>query len=487
MKKHICRWFLLLISVAVPIVANAAPDATPRVVSSSLQRRGDRMEINLVFDYRNLEIGRNGQLTLTPAIVTSHERVTLSPLVLEGKVRSKVNRRQETLKGGPAFEQENAPVTVAPLRKRMRAKAPARLRYASSVPYREWMDGADLVIDRTAEVCGKSYRYGAWKLASYQAPLPARLSLIVPSDTASNHTGHFTAYIHFPLDRYELLTEFSNNASELARIDSLAAAVRDGNPSPVRIAICGYASPEGPYEYNERLSWNRAQTVRRYLSEKYPSGANLFTLTNVPEDWDSVRRWVAASHIANKDQVLNILDGTPYPDKRDAELRAIDGGRTYRMLLSEVYPPLRRADLHVGYKEPPYSPEQTEALLTTHPDRLSVYEIYQAARRYEIGSPESQKIWELALREYPEDYCVLNNAAVAALAGGNTDRAAFYLRRAGKSPAVLNNQGVAWLRQGNREQARVCFENALRAGNREAAYNLQHFPDLGNEQFPVLH
>lgn len=485
MKKHICRWFLLLISVASPVVANAAPDATLRVVSSSLQRRGDRMEINLVLDYRNLEIGRNVQLTLTPAIVAPQERVTLSPLVLEGKVRSKVNRRRETLNGGPAFEQENAPVTVAPLRKRMRANAPARLRYASSVPYREWMDGADLMIDRTANMCGKSYRYGEWKLASYQAPLAARLSLIVPSDTASDHTGHFTAYLHFPLDRYELLTDFSNNASELARIDSLAAAVRNGNP--VRIAICGYASPEGPYGYNERLSWNRAQTVRRYLSEKYPSGSSLFTLTNVPEDWDSVRRWVAASHIAEKERVLKVIDGTADPDRRDAELRAIDGGRTYRMLLSEVYPPLRRADLHVGYKQPPYSPEQAEALLTTHPDRLSAYEIYQTARRYEIGSPESQKIWELALREYPEDGWVLNNAAVAALAGGNTDRAAFYLRRAGKSPAVLNNQGVAWLRQGNREQARVCFENASRAGNREATYNLQHFQDLGTEQLPVLH
>lgn len=485
MKKHIYRWALVMAVIAASTAVQAAPDGVVRIISSSLQRRGDRMEIDFLLDYRNLEIGRNGQMTLTPAIVAPHERVTLSPLLLEGTVRSKVNRRRATLEREPVYGLENAPVTVLPMRKRIRANAPSRIKYAASVPYRDWMDGADLVIDRATEECGRSYNYRAWTLTSYQAPLAARLSYMVP-DNSKKQQEQFVAFIHFPLDRYELLTDFMGNASELARIDSLAAAVRDEGSSPVRIAICGYASPEGSYSYNDRLSRNRAMTVRRYLSERYPFGENLFTLTHVPEDWDSVRQWVAASRIAEKERVLEIIDGTPDPDKRDAELRALDGGRTYRMLFREVYPPLRRADLQIGYEQPEYSSQEAEALLVTHPDRLSVYEICQVAERYETGSPESQKVWDLALREYPEDTCVLNNAAVAALAGGNTDRATFYLKRAGKSPAALNNLGVAWLRQGNREQARACFERASRAGNAEATYNLKHFGRLGSEQLPVI-
>lgn len=61
------------------------------------------------------------------------------------------------------------------------------------------------------------------------------------------------------------------------------------------------------------------------------------------EDWIGLRQEVTKSDLANKKEILEILDIQDI-NKRKAKLHALNGGRTYKILLDKYYPPLRRID-----------------------------------------------------------------------------------------------------------------------------------------------
>ncbi len=53
-----------------------------------------------------------------------------------------------------------------------------------------------------------------------------------------------------------------------ARLDQIASQLK-ANPNGAYIEVAGYTDDRGPKEYNQRLGLERAESVRRYLYEKY--------------------------------------------------------------------------------------------------------------------------------------------------------------------------------------------------------------------------
>lgn len=81
----------------------------------------------------------------------------------------------------------------------------------------------------------------------------------------------------------------------------------------------------------------------------------------------------------------------------------------------------------------------------------------------------------IALEHYPDSPVANLNAAVAAIAAADYDRAALLLDRAGDSPQAENARGVVAVRRGDFDSARTHF---LNAADRlpEAAKNLEELP-----------
>ncbi|MDE7388772.1 MAG: hypothetical protein K2M97_05920 [Muribaculaceae bacterium] len=141
----------------------------------------------------------------------------------------------------------------------------------------------------------------------------------------------------------------NNNALLMEEfIDGIAASAKAGSLD--HIAVYGYASPEGPFRINDRLSRQRCKAVAAYISRR--AGIPLNSIQTYPGGvaWDGLRDLVAAEDLTpSRDEVLRILDeylpgactDRALSDRCRQSLTAIDNGRSFKWMLANLYPKLR--------------------------------------------------------------------------------------------------------------------------------------------------
>lgn len=100
--------------------------------------------------------------------------------------------------------------------------------------------------------------------------------------------------------------------------------------------------------------------------------------------------------------------------------------------------------------------------------------MYRAAASFDPGSPDYLKIYETAVREYPDDRIANNNAAAALLAEGETGKAKAYLEKGEENdPAAYLNLGTYYYIEGDLSKAEHYFRLAQQAGVQQAEQNLR--------------
>ena len=114
-----------------------------------------------------------------------------------------------------------------------------------------------------------------------------------------------------------------------------------------KIEVAGYASPEGPPDFNAWLGQARADALIDYIIEHRPQ-YNLtrehFRIRNGEENWEGLRRVVAASDMDHRDEVIAIIDNDSIPsERRKLWIEKIDHGWVWHRMLKEIYPHLRCA------------------------------------------------------------------------------------------------------------------------------------------------
>lgn len=454
-----------------------AATASAREGSPAAGRVGDRLFVRLPLE-PGIDLRANERLILRPVVVNGELQESLPAMVYTGRIRQKADLRRERLYGTPALPADAFDNVVV-----RHAKDAAReaVLYEGDIPYESWMAGGRVLVYREMEGCaGSRWSLSPIVAARIAAPVRPQLSFLIPEeDTLKRRSERLTAVVHFPQGRSVLLRGFGDNRRQLARIDSLTARLTGSDSLRVdSIFLKGYASPEDTYAFNTRLSANRARSIRNYLCDKFGLSASVFTLANVPEDWDSLRRWVVVSDLPARDDVLAVIDTIADPDARDAAIRRIDGGRTYSKLLREVYPQLRRVDYRIGYTLPEYSLAESREVILTHPEWLSVGELCRLAASYPLASPERAYVCAVAIEYYPDDACACNNMAMLALCRGDVETARACLSRCADDVRVQNNLGVLCLVEGDEERAGYCFAVAAENGSPEAIYNLAHWGEL---------
>jgi len=107
--------------------------------------------------------------------------------------------------------------------------------------------------------------------------------------------------------------------------------------------IGGSASPEGPEAHNLWLGKTRAGRLNDYLKSHTALPDSLVRIENLGEDWHTPLRLIERSNFANKERVLKIWDEQHDNIKRKRQIMAIDGGKTWRYLINEVFGPARNA------------------------------------------------------------------------------------------------------------------------------------------------
>ena len=144
---------------------------------------------------------------------------------------------------------------------------------------------------------------------------------------------------------------FRNNRTQLKHfLNSIDAALK--NDRIEKIVIRSYASPDGAARANEQLSVRRAEELKAYLVSEGNVPSSLIEHHAEGIAWNMLREQVAASDMAGRDEVLDILDNMPlwiYDDNgriidgRKKRLMDLQGGKPYNYMLEHFFPDLRNS------------------------------------------------------------------------------------------------------------------------------------------------
>ena len=140
-------------------------------------------------------------------------------------------------------------------------------------------------------------------------------------------------YIHFGLDRTNIVPAFMNNRATLDTIISLVAELMTNTMMDVKlIQIVGLASFEGDSAYNSRLAQQRAEALMTYIQERIEVADSVFVLGNGGEGWSEMRYQIEQSSMPEKQQLLTIIDTEKDPQERERKIRELNSGETYTKL-----------------------------------------------------------------------------------------------------------------------------------------------------------
>ena len=140
-------------------------------------------------------------------------------------------------------------------------------------------------------------------------------------------------------------------------------------------------------------------------------------------------------------------------DQRERKLKTLNGGTSYRKLLSEVYPSLRHSDYTVDFTIRNFTVDEAKELVFTDPSQLSLNEMFQVAQTYEAGSAEFNEVFEIAVRMYPNDPVSNLNAAISAVQAKQFDKARRYLAKAQDCPEKQLAEAALFMHEGKLDEA----------------------------------
>ena len=280
-------------------------------------------------------------------------------------------------------------------------------------------------------------------------------------------------YLDFPVSRTEINPYYGNNANELRKIESIIREIQgDQNVKVSGVMITGFASPEGRIDFNNQLSQGRAEALRGYLAMRVGIPPQLYRVGYGGEDWNGLARVVQDSHIQPAGTILSIIRNNT-PERRKMLLKELNGGQIYRFLLDNIYPRLRRVVARIDYSVKNFNLEEAKQVIKTHPEQLSLNEMFMVANSYPEGSKEYIDVFMQALRAYPNDPVANLNAAAAALLENDQTQAEHYLRKAPHDrPEYYNDLGLLYMMKGNNERAKSLFRQAADGNLQVALKNL---------------
>lgn len=472
MNSYIKNIFLLLAVVILPVTAQGQDNTAYRgeiiYRDAVAERLNDFLTIRFQIDISYIELSSQRVIQLTPILRNGDlGENRFDPIYITGKTREKVISR----KGYDLMANQSAGYVI---RKNNKEQViPVTL----TVPFADWMYNSDLYFDEKINGCAEcelgENRYLIVNQIVPEKFVPSyQLQYVTPEvEEIKERSDTYTAHLNFRVGKSDVVRDFENNSTVLDSVDLIVREIRnDKNLNVRKMSVTGYASPEGNHNGNLILSKERSQSFVRYLIQAHDIDASLIKTDWKGEDWERLRKDVANSTLPDKDMVIRIIDNYPNINQRKQQLHTLNGGTTYRILLNDYYPPLRRIDYVFDYIARSFDVEEAKEVIKTKPQHLSLNEMYHVAQTYEKGSKEFDEIFDIAVRLFPENEDANLNAAVQEINMGATDRAIRRLKKI-ERPEAWNNLGVAYVNKEEYNLALECFTKASDAGNKVAKAN----------------
>lgn len=455
-------------------IAQENKNRNVKVETTEIIKENGKVILNVSLNLSDLELGSQEMMYLLPTLVSADNinKYEFDPVLIIGAKRNMALKRAINLGD---FEFENEPQTIIRYRKHDDRLYPLTL----SLDNGEWLQNADLVFyeDITGCRCRNEYtnKYTVMTLPAPYMPQYRYSYITPPVEEVKQRNENYSAYINYELAKHRILPDFKNNAEVLSEVDHIIKDIRNNTDLTVTdFTVIGYASPEGGFQYNMNLSKERAEAFVTYLKNQYNIPSTAIRAEWKGEDWEGLREVVSKSNLREKNEVMDIIDRESDRTVCENKLKQLSGGETYRTLLQEYYPVLRRNDYRISYVSRQFNVDEAKEIIKTRPHHLSQNEMYLVANTYPQNSSDFYHVLTVIEKYYPEDQVVLVNNSAYELENGNLEKAIQRLHKADCVEA-WNNLGIAYCKKGDYRMAETYFRKAADSGSEIATHNATEF------------
>ena len=193
------------------------------------------------------------------------------------------------------------------------------------------------------------------------------------------------SYVSFLSGSDELLTDYRNNKTELARLcNTIDSVTHDPDVDIMRILVKGFASPEGPFVKNDQLARRRTNSLTRYIIDATNVSPTLFQTAHEAEDWEGLRTFVdTTAMLSNRQALLKIIDSEIDPDDKLTYIQK-KYPRDYAKMRDVAFPLLRHTDYQIDYVQK----NVTRSLGKVHTDTIYRLHADTLATGWQTETPE---------------------------------------------------------------------------------------------------
>jgi len=479
MKKiQIYILLFLLSGFVLPLTAQNAYKGEIKFSQIETRRQQKQLTINFQIDLSNIDLSTQRIIRLIPVLKGKDGNTHyFDPVFVSGRIREKVISRN-------GYQLEDETVSYVIRKNGKEQFLPVTL----EVGFEDWMYDADLDIHETITGCAEC-DLGENLYPVAESIVPPRFIpqyelqyVTPPAEEIKRRSESYAAHLNFKVGKYDLLRDFQNNATILNEVDRVVRDIsKDDNLTIQEMTVTGFASPEGNYNSNLILSKNRTTSFVKYLIDAHNINNSIIKTDWKGEDWEGLKKNVANSSLADRDMVVRIIDNNANISQRKQQLQTLNGGTTYRVLLNDYYPALRRIEYTFSYIARAFDIEEAKEVMKTKPQHLSLNEMFLVAQTYEKGTKEFDQIFDIAVRLFPDNDVANLNAAVQEINMGATDKAIERLKKIEQTEAY-NNLGIAYVKKEQYQLARQSFKKAIEAGNEVAQGNLEQLERFLQDQ-----
>lgn len=474
-----CFAGLMLWGCGLGKMVSRYPEVKIYLDDQALENKGGQVAYQVKGTVPAKYMKKKATMTVVPTVEYNGQQITLDPIELQGE-KAKAKGTTISYKRGGNFSS------------------------TGSFEFKEGMEEANIVAVSTANKKKKSHTFEPVPLCEGIAN-SATLANINPelADKAGNGTyllygahGYkpefvsSTATLYFEVNCSNFNQNLKLNKSDAAKqaVADFGAFMKEGRKIN-KIAITGWASPEGEESHNQGLSDKRAEEGKKWFDKEFDKYLRqyckdnkikykdlekpeiVFDVQSPGEDWSGFEKDLQASNIAEKNQILNVVRSQSNNDMREQKIREMTD--IYNEIADIILPPLRRVEVSMICNKNNFNDEQISEMMRTNPDTLSLNEkLYAASMEQDLEKKAA--IYNTILASDQSDWRAYNNLAALQIndyiQNGNSASLENAMKNLEKAAAIspsngiiLNNKAIGEFLQGNKEAAMQDFAASEKA------------------------
>ncbi len=461
--KKIRSYFILTLAAAflascsgLNKMKKEATDIKYEVTPKVLEAHGGMVNITIKGTFPEKYFNKKATLTVTPVLTYAGGETAFDKVqVLQGE-KVAANNKVITYSGGD-------------------------FTYTSVIPYKEAMKMSELVLRTNATLGKKSLDFEPVKLADGVIATSTLVEkhgrTILMKDNYVRITPESqTADINYVINQSNIRPS-ELKAEDIKTFETYINEVAtDSNRQLKKAVVSSYASPDGKFDFNEKLSVKRGASADKLIKKQFSKieaakTPDFFDEITTAEDWEGFKTAVQNSTIQDKDLILRVLSMYSDPDVREKEIKNMS--TAYEELKTDILPKLRRSKLVVDVDKIGRSDDQILSQMKSDPKVMSVEEMLYAASLTKDAN-EKLAFYQTAAENFPKDIRTHNNVGATLLGLDKPDEAMVAFEKAKaieNNDVVKNNTGFVYLVKGDMVKAEELF-NSMTAATPESKWGL---------------